>query len=206
MHSFITAAFPEVSTGLDLLVITPETSIGIEEVRSIQSFLSRKPVTSDHNTVVVNSAHLLTLPAQHAFLKTLEEPPVGTLIYLVTDKSDLLLPTILSRCQLIETQAISPNDPAAVTSADDFFRKLLTSKSVGERLILVDSQNFTRESALKFLDLIETVIHNQLGSQLSTLNCQLPTIYTHFVLARKYLKSNVSVRLSMDNLAINCIS
>lgn len=50
---------------------------------------------------IVDEAHLLNGPTQNAVLKTLEEPPAGTVIILVTDSEDRLLPTIRSRCQRV---------------------------------------------------------------------------------------------------------
>ena len=101
MHAFlIDSSKLTIDNSFDTLVIKPDISIGIEEVRQIQHFLSRKPTQSDHNTVVIYQAHLLTIPAQNALLKTLEEPPGNSQIYLVTDFPDQLLPTVLSRVQL----------------------------------------------------------------------------------------------------------
>jgi len=50
---------------------------------------------------IVDEAHLLGVEAQNALLKTIEEPPGGTLIVLVTPSEERLLPTIRSRCQLV---------------------------------------------------------------------------------------------------------
>jgi DNA polymerase-3 subunit delta' len=50
---------------------------------------------------VVDEAHLLGIEAQNSLLKTIEEPPEGTVIILVTPSEDRLLPTIRSRCQRV---------------------------------------------------------------------------------------------------------
>src|SRR3990170_5837687 len=100
MHSYLTAVMPQIASGPDILIISPETSIGIGEVRQISHFLSRRPVLSEKNIVIINSAEKLTLPAQHALLKTLEEPPGDAHIYLITTQPESLLPTILSRVHI----------------------------------------------------------------------------------------------------------
>ena len=196
MHSFITSqlALPD---SIDTLNIHPNPSIGIEDIRALQVFLSKKPQRSDHNTVVINAAHLLTLPAQHALLKTLEEPPGKSLIYLVTPNYHSLLPTILSRCELINT----PSDlPAINLVYSALFQKLISAHTVGERFTLLDSQPLTREQALEFLDTIELILHQQINSGLlSTINYQLITD------TRRYLKANCSLKLCLDNLAINLV-
>ncbi len=61
------------------------------------------PVESAAGKVfIMDEAHLLDAPGQNALLKTLEEPPVGTVIILVTDSEAELLPTVRSRCQRVE--------------------------------------------------------------------------------------------------------
>ena len=56
---------------------------------------------------IIDEAELLDETAQNALLKTLEEPPVGTFIILVTSRDDLLLPTIKSRCQPVNFSLLS---------------------------------------------------------------------------------------------------
>jgi DNA polymerase-3 subunit delta' len=62
-----------------------------------------------HNKVfIVDEAELLDLYGQNALLKTLEEPPSGTFIFLVTTQEERLLPTIRSRCQRVGFRALEP--------------------------------------------------------------------------------------------------
>jgi len=59
-----------------------------------------RTATLNHGKVfIIDEAELLAGPAQNAILKTLEEPPAQTYIFLITDQYDLLLPTVRSRCQ-----------------------------------------------------------------------------------------------------------
>ncbi|KKT76849.1 MAG: polymerase III, delta prime subunit protein [Candidatus Nomurabacteria bacterium GW2011_GWA1_46_11] len=198
MHAFLTTVNPELVEGLDTLHIIPDKSIGIDEIRQIQFFLSRKPTQSDHNTIVIHSAHLLTLPAQHALLKTLEEPPGNSLIYLITSTPDSLLPTILSRVQLIK-QAFIKDFSTSITlqKSKELFVKL-QKVGVGERLKILEDQEFTRESALSLLDDLEYILHQQISSGLlSTINYELITS------TRRYLKANCNLKLCLSHLAIN---
>ncbi len=192
MHSFLYPDLPPLPDSPDTLHIRPDKSISIEEVRTVHHFLSRRPVQSEHNTVIISHAHLLTLPAQHALLKTLEEPPGNSLIYLVTRFPDSLLPTILSRVQVVG----SPNMPNLPNSPNDraLLEKLLQS-GAGDRLALLDSQNFTRESFSAFLDQFEYYIHQNL----IPLHHLFPLIHQ----SKKYLKSNCHLKLIIDNLAFH---
>jgi hypothetical protein len=60
-----------------------------------------------HNKVfIIDEAELLDPYGQNALLKTLEEPPAGTYIFLVTTQEERLLPTIRSRCQRVAFRAL----------------------------------------------------------------------------------------------------
>ncbi len=198
MHAFLVHNFDKLpacrQAGPDTLNVIPDPSIGIDDIRQIQFFLSRKPIQSDHNTVVIHQAHLLTLPAQHALLKTLEEPPPGTLIYLVTTQPHSLLPTILSRVQIADL----PDHPDLpdLSKSKTLLEKLQKS-GVGDRLKILEEQEFTRESALKFLDDLENLMHRQVSSgPLSTINYELITS------TRRYLKANCNLKLCLAHLAL----
>ena len=86
-----------------------ETSISIDSVRDIQHFLSRKSTNTGvvQRVALVVDADKLTPEAQNAFLKTLEEPPQGTVLLLTVSDKQQLLPTILSRVQILDV--ILPN-------------------------------------------------------------------------------------------------
>lgn len=85
---------------LDLHVMHFEDSIKIEQIRELRRQLSLKPYSGKHKIAVIAEAHLMTVQAQNALLKTLEEP-LGQAILILTSLSEyLLLPTIVSRCQI----------------------------------------------------------------------------------------------------------
>lgn len=66
---------------------------------------------------IIDQADLMALPGQNAILKTLEEPPDGTVIILVTADEDRLLPTIRSRCQRVAFFPLPPADMASWAKA-----------------------------------------------------------------------------------------
>lgn len=67
---------------------------------------SNKSVVGVGKVFVIEEADLMTMSAQNAMLKTLEEPAGRTLIILLTDQPDALLPTIRSRCRLVQFAAL----------------------------------------------------------------------------------------------------
>ena len=74
-------------------------SIGIDAIRNIIEWTSKKPYEGKFSVVILFDAHAMTVEAQNAFLKVLEEPSSSTVFILITEFPDRLLPTIISRCQ-----------------------------------------------------------------------------------------------------------
>lgn len=82
-------------------------TISIDAIRDLQHFLQLKTIGSQpiRRAVVIEHADALTIEAQNAFLKLLEEPPADTIVLLTVDNQRALLPTILSRVQSIPVYA-----------------------------------------------------------------------------------------------------
>lgn len=116
------------SPQVDLRHITPDTtSITIKQVHALIDSLSisaRLP-----RLIWIEEANLLTIPAQNALLKLLEEPPGNTHFYLTCSSASSLLPTIRSRAQLVSLTASDTPDPLILTDL-----KSIMNLPVGERL------------------------------------------------------------------------
>jgi DNA polymerase-3 subunit delta' len=82
----------------------------IEEVRNLIHQVSLKPVESRYKTFVLERADTMREEAANALLKVLEEPPGATLIFLITETSEALLPTIRSRCLHFPFQPLPPQE------------------------------------------------------------------------------------------------
>jgi DNA polymerase-3 subunit delta' len=93
------------------------TSIGIDLIRDVREKLSRQSYQADRPAVIVFEAHQATIQAQNSFLKLLEEPPGSTLIVLVTEYPDRLLPTITSRCFRVRFDYLSAEAVAEFISS-----------------------------------------------------------------------------------------
>ncbi len=86
----------------DFFVVSPESgTIKIDRVRELCRSLSYPPYDSAMRVVVLEDVHLLRTEAANSLLKTLEEPPAQNLLILTAESSRTVLPTILSRCQII---------------------------------------------------------------------------------------------------------
>jgi DNA polymerase-3 subunit delta' len=77
----------------------PSKEIKIEQVRGLADFMNISTHRQGLRVVVLYPAESLNMPASNALLKTLEEPPPGTVFLLASNSVDRLLPTILSRCR-----------------------------------------------------------------------------------------------------------
>jgi DNA polymerase-3 subunit delta' len=91
----------------DLLLLGPERllvaeelkrEIGIKNARELIRLLSLSPWQSGRKAAIIDGADLLSVEAQSALLKILEDPPGTSVIILVTSSAEALLPTIRSRC------------------------------------------------------------------------------------------------------------
>ncbi|MDW8054483.1 MAG: AAA family ATPase [Anaerolineae bacterium] len=91
----------------DLLWLNPEDdAIKVEAVRAALHALTLTPVEASHRVLVIEEAQRMTEASQNALLKTLEEPPPTALMVLVAPNTDLLLPTIVSRCQVLALRPV----------------------------------------------------------------------------------------------------
>lgn len=87
----------------DLHIInSDETTIKREEIDGLIESVYKKPYESDKKVYIIKDAHEMTAQAANTFLKTLEEPPGDAVIILLTYNANLLLPTIVSRCQTVK--------------------------------------------------------------------------------------------------------
>ena len=95
----------------DILIIKPEIKekdgkekeleIGIDQARKIQHQMSLFPYQADYKIVLIDGAEKMTSEASNCLLKTLEEPNGQAILILITSHYQSLLPTIVSRCQLV---------------------------------------------------------------------------------------------------------
>ena len=98
------AACSRAARGLhpDAILVEPDgASIKIEQVRDAVREIAGRPFEGRARAFVFDEAHLVTEQAQNALLKSLEEPPATSHVFLVTASPQALLPTIRSRCQTL---------------------------------------------------------------------------------------------------------
>ena len=93
---------PHLENAPDCIRVKPEgNSIKISQISNLQSDIVIKP-HKKYKIYIIDKAEKMTLEAQNALLKTLEEPPEYAIIILVTNNKEGLLPTIRSRCEIVK--------------------------------------------------------------------------------------------------------
>ena len=113
----------------DLFYFSPDkkASMGVETVRDIKKSLFFMPNDGDRKVYIIDDAQKMTVQAQNALLKFIEEPPASVLFFIVADKKESRLPTVVSRTRII---SLAPSDNADI-------RRFLMSeskKSGGEQI------------------------------------------------------------------------
>ncbi|MBU1110913.1 hypothetical protein KKB83_04835 [Patescibacteria group bacterium] len=146
-----------ISIDIDRKVIypTPQGSIGIEQIRELICWAHFKPYRSKEKVVVIQQADCLTVQAQNCLLKTLEEPPENTYIFLIAQSKDHFLPTVLSRCQVMNWEKDS--------RLQEFFKGEITVANIEDTGNLVgrflDSLTEPLPQAFKYLDKLTTKLN-----------------------------------------------
>ena len=101
-----------------LSVATGKKEIGVDRVRDVKRFTQLRPVRGSVKVALIDDAHMLTIAAQNALLKTLEEPPEHSLLILVANNPDALLPTVRSRCQRVQFSPLSNDVVVEILTRD----------------------------------------------------------------------------------------
>lgn len=100
----------EAGQNIDLMLVQAEHEGGtlkVEQVREVQKFLSLKPYQSAYKIVIFLRFQEANPNAANALLKTLEEAPSYALLLLAADNAEQLLPTIVSRCEILRLRPVS---------------------------------------------------------------------------------------------------
>jgi len=192
----------------DIFFVEPSgasSSIGIDRIRAAIRQANMKPYEARKKVFIINEAHSMNRASSNAFLKTLEEPPLDTTFILISRSEELLLPTIVSRCQVIkfsaaygagnfpggrigEAFAFKEKNREAVKEGLDvlvaFFRDMFLYKATG------------REDALFYRDRIDE-IKRQSGKYDAG---ELDGLIKRMITLRSYADYNVNPKLIIDVL------
>ncbi len=107
-------------TNSNFIFIEPkDDSIRIEKIHELNSYMSLTPFYDNYRFVIIDNASKMNASAANALLKMLEEPPERSVFILITTSMGSILPTIISRCQVLEFKPLS-EDLLAKYACDRF--------------------------------------------------------------------------------------
>ncbi len=191
----------------DVVSLTSDTpSIGIMQVREFERQLALAPVSSPFHVGLIAEAERLTVPAQHAMLKTLEEPPVHGRIIIEEGNPSVLLPTILSRCHIIRLDEVRRHTTQDIERCREKLSALVSSP-VGKKMLLVEEVAQSKELALSFVDCAIAAtreilkVQYQNGRQHEAFT-KPQDLIRRLLTARLQLINNAHPKLILDNLFI----
>ena len=154
-----------------------EATIKIEVIRELQRKLIFKPYEGKVKVAVIDDVDLMNLQAANSFLKTLEEPPTSTILILISSHPFRLLPTILSRCQTILFQPLSPEDIKKILQEKIINEDIIDEKSIEFRTLR--SQGNVNKALREDIEDIAN-IRNEILALLETVSFQrMDVVFSH---------------------------
>ena len=148
----------------DVHALAPESAQGylVGQVRALIEDLSMAPIRGSRKVYILDGAEALTPASANALLKSIEEPPAGVTFILLAVTREAVLPTIVSRCQVVPFRAIPPAESLAILSRElgapeaDVRRALACCASPAQAREFLGSpaRQKVRASALAALDVL----------------------------------------------------
>ena len=150
----------------DLIYVTHEKqgSIGVDDVREqINDTIMIRPYSSYYKIYIVDEAEKMTVQAQNALLKTIEEPPAYAVILLLTTNPDGFLPTILSRCVQLKLKPLQDSmirgyltEKMGVSESQSELYAAFARGNLGKAKRLAESEDF-RQSYEQILNILKNI-------------------------------------------------
>lgn len=217
----------------DFVLISPgENNIKIEQIRDIQKRIQEKPIISEKKVYIIDNADLMTTEAQNCLLKTLEEPPEFAVIILIGSNSNTFLPTIKSRCTIMNFNKISDEEMTKYLREKCDVKNIdqnmlyMYQGSIGKSLELKEKQeeyrnieniinNINRYDLIDFINNAEILYKSkeEINDILDYINVILLNkakdeyLYTNCIQivenTKKRLKQNANYDMSIDNMLFN---
>jgi DNA polymerase-3 subunit delta' len=158
----------------DVLVLQPDEGharIRVRQIRAFEHDVALKPYEAERKVAIVLGVDRIEIEAANALLKTLEEPPAGTLLLLTAAEAAQVVATIASRCQEVPLRPVPAAEikAALVSRGAEPERAKLLSRLAGGRpgaalSLLVDESQL--EARRKHLDQLEALLESEPAARL----------------------------------------
>jgi DNA polymerase-3 subunit delta' len=177
------------------------------DIENLIKRLQKKPFEGARNIGIVESVETITPRAANRLLKTLEEPPVGTVIMLLCENAGILPRTITSRCVLGRVQEHeSGYDEGMMERSRELVYLLIEKAPFYQTKKFVESLDQEKDQILLFLDCLEAIY----GDLMRGKGAKIELFRKEYVFqaiesienAKNDIKNNIGVRYAMMNLII----
>ena len=122
-----------------------KSTIGVNSIRTLVEEINKKPFEGDKKVIIIYNAHKMTVQAQNAFLKTIEEPPKNVTILLLCENLEVILDTIKSRCQIHKLKSLN------VDEMEEFLKIYYKDLSLEEIKVIIAFSDGIPGKAEKFI-------------------------------------------------------
>ena len=166
----------------DIITVKHEkpASISVEDIRTqLNGDIMIKPYSSPYKVYIIPEADLMTVQAQNAILKTIEEPPEYAVIFLLTENADSLLPTIRSRCVMLKLRNIKDKlvkkylmEQLQVPDYKADLCAAFAQGNIGRAIMLAKSEHFNeiKEEAIQLLKYIDEMELSEIVGAIKEIN------------------------------------
>ncbi len=187
----------------DVLLIEPEgQNIKVDQVRQLQRDLAYRPYEGRYRVCILTSADRMAPNMSNTLLKTLEEPPLHTVIILLANHPRLILPTIVSRCQPIRFNPLPLSlvsqwllDQKGLPKTEAFLLASLSEGSPGKALeIQEEIREIPRERLLKEWIGLDTLSIEKMGEWVISLPSQREALLLILEIAMTLLRDLVLLK------------
>ena len=166
----------------DIITVKHEkpASISVDDVRTqVNGDIMIKPYSSPYKVYIIPEADLMTVQAQNAILKTIEEPPEYAVIFLLTENADSLLATIRSRCVILKLRNIKDKlvkkylmEQMQIPDYQADLCAAFAQGNIGRAIMLAKSEHFNeiKEEATQLLKYIDEMELSEIVSAIKEIN------------------------------------
>ena len=169
----------------------------MSQIREVQNFLSYKSYNGGFKIVIIDEAEKMNSEAQNCFLKTLEEPKGQTILFLISSKPDVLLPTIFSRCQTMKffKPKDLPSNPQKLEKEQNLLKDLLPviGSSFADKFKYVKNIDFEKQDAREIVEVLQKHFRKDLVKNKKILELTIE-------INNKLLFTNASPKLALEIL------
>ena len=166
----------------DIITVKHEkpASISVDDVSTqVNGDIMIKPYSSPYKVYIIPEADLMTVQAQNAILKTIEEPPEYAVIFLLTENADSLLATIRSRCVILKLRNIKDKlvkkylmEQMQIPDYQADLCAAFAQGNIGRAIMLAKSEHFNeiKEEAIQLLKYIDEMELSEIVSAIKEIN------------------------------------